>query len=140
VKEPFPELPKRPIGLENGLTVHKVKWVAEDSGVCLLDELNRRILIEGCEYRYVFRANDLKLVEPISGSALGGARVICRMAGSDMNLVLKAAGQGPIASLVQAFSPLVGAIGLAKEINKTLFGTDSKTFAQSVPPPPLPKA
>jgi predicted oxidoreductase len=116
-----------------------MKWVTEDSGVCLLDEMNRRILIEGCEYRYVFCANEVKRVEPLSGYALSGARLICRVAGKDMNLVLKAAGQGHLPRLVRAFAPRVGATGLATELNKTLFGIQSDTFAQAASPPPLPK-
>jgi hypothetical protein len=135
----FAHLPHRNCGLEDGTTYHKIKLVPEDSGICFFDEQRRLILMEGCEYRYIIRAKDVSLVEPISGYGLSGARLICRMRQQQLNFILKAAGQGPMASLIQVFSPSDDAVGLATQLNRTLFGADVKSFTQTVLPPPLPK-
>jgi hypothetical protein len=131
----FDSLPRRSIGLEETRTYKKTKFVTEDAGVCLLDAERRRLLIEGCQYRYVIHAKDVALVEPVSGYALSGARVVCRFAGQELDMVLTAAGQGPLASLMHAFAPSEGASSLAGVLNQTLFGIDSTHFRQSVPPP-----
>jgi hypothetical protein len=131
----FESLPRRSIGLEETRTYKKTKFVTEDAGVCLLDAERRRLLIEGCQYRYVIHAKDVALVEPVSGYALGGARVVCRFAGQDLDMVLTTAGQGPLASLVHAFAPSEGASGLAGVLNQTLFGMDTTNYRQGVPPP-----
>ena len=135
----FPDLPQRVVGLEEEKTVKRVKWVTEDSGICLLDRANQRLLLEGCEYRYLIRAKDVSLVEPISGYALSGARLTCRIAGHDLEMVMKVAGQGPLASLVHSFAPHTGASSLATDLIRTLFWADRESFAQQPLPPPLPR-
>jgi len=133
----IPNLPLNPVGLEDGKTHQKTKLVPEDEGVCLLDSDRRRLLIEGCSYRYVVYAKDVRSISPISGYALSGARLDCRMAGHDLDFVVNVAGHGPMASLVQAFSPATAAKGLAVVLNQTLFGTEADTFQQNALPPPL---
>jgi len=131
----FESLPRRSIGLEETRTYKKTKFVIEDAGVCLLDAEQRRLLIEGCQYRYVIHAKDVALVEPLSGYAFSGARLLCRFGEQSLDFVLTAAGQGPLASLVHAFAPSEGASGLAGVINQTLFATDTTHYRQSAPPP-----
>jgi hypothetical protein len=131
----FESLPRRPIGLEETRTHKKTKLVTEDAGVCLLDAERRRLLIEGCQYRYVIHAKDVALVEPVSGYALSGARVVCRFGEQSLDFVLTMAGQGPLASLLHAFGPSQGASNLAGVLNQTLFGIDTTNYRQSVPPP-----
>jgi hypothetical protein len=131
----FDSLPRRSIGLEETRTYKKTKFVTEDAGVCLLDAERRRLLIEGCRYRYVIHAKDVALVEPVSGYALSGARVVCRFGGESLDFVLTTAGQGPLASLVHAFAPSEGASSLAWDLNQTLFGSETTNYRQGVPPP-----
>jgi hypothetical protein len=131
----FDSLPRRPIGLEETRTHKKTKLVTEDAGVCLLDAERRRLLIEGCQYRYVIHARDVVLVEPVSGYALSGARLLCGIAGQNLDMVLTTAGHGPLASLLQAFVPSEGASSLAGVLNHTLFGTDTTHYRQAAPPP-----
>ena len=131
----FPNLPRKAIGLEEGRTYKKSKFVIEDSGVCLLDAERQRLLLEGCQYRYVICAKDVASVEPVAAYALSGARLNCRVAGHQLDFVLTTAGQGPIASLIHAFVPSEGAKGLASELNRTLFNTDTTSFRQALPPP-----
>jgi hypothetical protein len=45
------ELPAVDVGLEHAATYKQMKMVVEDEGVCLLDESQKRILMEGCSYR-----------------------------------------------------------------------------------------
>jgi hypothetical protein len=75
----FPNLTAKAVGLEEGRTYKKTKFVIEDSGVCLMDPERHRVLIEGCQYRYVFYAKDIRSVEPVSAFSLGGARLTCRV-------------------------------------------------------------
>jgi hypothetical protein len=131
----FDGLPRRSIGLEETRTYKKTKFVTEDAGVCLLDAERRRLLIEGCQYRYVIHAKDVALVEPVSGYALSGARVVCRFGEQSLDFVLTMAGQGPLASLLHAFGPSHGASNLAGVLNQTLFGMETTNYRQSVPPP-----
>jgi hypothetical protein len=126
------------VGLEDGATYKKPKFVTEDQGICLLDPERHRFLLEGCAYRYVVYAQDVVSVEPVSAVALSGARVHCRIAEPSLDLVLTAAGPGPLASLVQSFNPQVGAVGLVVVLNRTLFGAEQPAFAQRTLPPPLP--
>jgi hypothetical protein len=133
-------LPHRAFGLEDELTSHKTKVFIEDSGMCFFDGRRRLLLLEGCEYRYVIRAKDVMLVEPITRHSLNGARVICRMRDRQLNFVLTAAGQGPLASLVHAFAPSADASGLAKRLNQTFFGSDVPAYTQNALPPLLPGA
>jgi len=107
--------------------------------VCFLDAQRQRVLIEGCSFRHVIYAKDVFSVEPISGYALSGARLICRMAGHQIDMVLKTSGHGPLASLTQAFAPAAGAEGLATVLNRTLFGSEVASYRQSALPPPLPR-
>jgi len=131
----FAHLPAKAVGLEDGKTHKKTKLVPEDEGICLLDSDRRRLLIEGCSYRYVICAKDVSSVAPVSGYGLSGALVNCRMAGREIDVALTSAGQGPLASLTQAFAPGAGAKGLASSLNRTLFGTDAATHKPGVPPP-----
>ena len=134
----FGDIPSVSIGLEDGQTYKKLKLVVEDVGECLLDAAGQRLLIEGCEYRYVIYARDVYLVEPVSGYAMSGAHLKCRMSGNDVSMVLMQAGQGPLASLTQSFAPSVGAAGLAGRLTQTLFGSNATSYKQDALPPPLP--
>ena len=134
----FENLPGQAVGLEDAKTYKKSKLVIEDSGVCLLDSERRRLLLEGCQYRYVLYGKDVVSVEPVSMYALSGARVNCRMGGHYLEFVLTAAGHGPLASLIQAFVPSEGAKGLATVLNRTLFGAETASYRQTALPPPLP--
>jgi hypothetical protein len=134
----FGMLPRKALGLEEGRTYKKTKFVIEDTGVCLFDAERRRLLFEGCQYRYVLYAKDILSVEPVAAYALSGARLNCRMSGHYLDFVLTVAGQGPLASLIQAFVPSEGAKGLASELNRTLFGQDTPSYHQTSLPPPLP--
>ena len=134
-------LPGKTVGLEEGRTHKKLKLVPEDRGICRLDAQSRRLLLEGCAYRYVIYARDVFSVQPVSGYALSGARLVCRMAGQPLDLVLMADGYGPLASLIQAFDPSTVAQGLATTLNQTLFGVQTAVYQQRELPPPLtPKA
>jgi hypothetical protein len=134
----FKDLPMVNVGVENGATHKKIKMLIEDEGVCLLDAPRQRILIEGCSHRYVIYARDIYSLEPISGYAMSGARLKCRMAGEDFDLALMVRGHGPIASLVQTFSPATGATSLAVQLTQTLFHSDIPSYHQTALPPPLP--
>jgi hypothetical protein len=134
----LPDLSSIAVGLENAATHKKTKWVVEDEGLCLLDPQRQRLLIEGCSFRYVFYARDVFLVEPVSGYAMSGARVLCHIAGRNFNVVLMARGHGPIASLVQTVSPGTGAANLASMLNGALFGQNTPTYRQDALPPELP--
>jgi hypothetical protein len=133
-----PNLPRKSVGLEDARTHKKIKLIIEDEGLCLLDSERRRLLIEGCSYRCIICAKDVRSIGPMSGYALSGARVNCRMAGCDIEFVLTVSGQGPVASLLQAFSPSAAATGLATVLNRTLFGADTPSFIQAALPPSLP--
>ncbi len=134
----FKKLPMRSVAIEDGNTVEKLKFVCEDEGVCLFDAGRHRVLIEGCAYRHVIYAQDVYSVEPVSGYALSGGRLVCRMGEHRIDMVIKSAGQGPLASLLQAFAPSVQATGLTSMLNRTWFGIDSPAFKQNALPPPLP--
>jgi hypothetical protein len=135
----LPQLKTNAVGLEEGATYRKTKFVVEDQGLCLLDPERHRFLLEGCAYRYVVYARDVVSVEPVSNFALSGARVRCRIAEQLLDFVLTVA-PGPFASLVQTFAPHVNAAGLAMVLNRTLFGAESPSFTQQTLPPPLPGA
>jgi len=107
----FAHLPSVAVAIEDGRTQRKTKLVPEDDCICVLDAEQRRLLIEGCCYRYVVRVKDVSSVEPVSGYALSGARLVCRMSGHLVDLGLTSAGQGPLASLTQAFAPSALAAG-----------------------------
>jgi hypothetical protein len=128
-----PGLPRVTVGLEHGATYKKVKLLPEDQGVCLLDASNARILIEGCSYRYAIFARDVNSIQPVSGYAMSGARLQCQIAGSSFDVVLTSHGQGPIASLVQTFSPSTGASSLAARLTKTLSGIDAPSYIKTPP-------
>ena len=131
----LPGLPSVNVGFEEGATHKKIKMIPEDEGICLLDAAQRRILIEGCSYRYVIFARDVISIAPVSGYALSGARITCEMAGQIFDIVLTARGHGALASLIQTFSPSTGATSLAERLTETLFGIESPSYAK---PPPLP--
>lgn len=126
----FSSLPSRFIGLENSKTVKEVKVVIEDQGVCLFDAENKRILIEGCVFRYIIQAKDVITVKPVSAYALGGADITCKIAGQELGMVLTVAGHGPISSLIESFVPSHGAQGLSAFLISTLFGLNATTYIQ----------
>jgi hypothetical protein len=121
----FSELPRKSVGLEDGESHQKLKVVIEDEGVCLLDSEKRRLLIEGCSHRYVIYGKDVRSIEPVWGYAKSGVLLECTVAGQDMKVMLCVAGQGPIASLTEAFKPSKGAKDLARILNDTLFAAQS---------------
>jgi len=131
----FPELPGKAVAIEDGRTVQRIKFLTEDEGFCLLDAQRQRLLIEGCSFRHVIYAKDVYSVEAVSGYALSGARLVCRMGGHQIDMALKSAGQGPLASLVHAFVPSIQATGFATILNRTLFGIDEPAHKQNLPPP-----
>ncbi len=134
----FKDLPLANVGIENWETRERIKMIPEDEGICVLDAERRRLLIEGCSYRYIVYARDVYSLTPASGYAMSGVRMTCRMAGEKIDVILKVRGHGPIASLVQTFSPQTGATKLSKRITQTLFGVDDTTYSQPALPPPLP--
>jgi len=81
---------------------------------------------------------DVFSIDPVSGYALSGARLVCRMAGQDVDFGFTSSGQGPMASLTQAFAPSALAAGLASRLNRTLFAVDTTTQHQGALPPKLP--
>jgi hypothetical protein len=129
------DLPAVDAGLEDGATYKQLKMIIDDEGVCILDAARKRILIEGCAYRYVIYARDISSIEPISRFAMSGARVICQVEGSNFDFVLTTTGHGPIASLVASVFPLRLAESLAVQLTQTLFGTGTPSYAK---PPPFP--
>jgi hypothetical protein len=130
----------RPVGIEDAKTLRKKKLVIEDRGICIFDFEQRRLLIEGCAYRYVIYARDVFSVEAIFGYATSGALLKCRMAGQALGMALKTDGMGPVASLIQSFNPEAGANELAQLVNETLFGVKRSVYRQSELPPPLASA
>jgi hypothetical protein len=136
----FESLPRKAVGLEDGRTFKKTKLVIEDAGVCLLDSTRHRLLLECCQFRYVFYAKDILSVEPVSTFSLSGARLNCRVGEHYLDLVFSTVSPGPLASLIQAFAPSEGAKGLATELNRTLFGKESPSYKQGSLPPPLPSS
>jgi hypothetical protein len=132
------DLPDANVGIENGKTHQKLKLVIDDEGICLMDAARQRLLIEGFAYRYVLYARDVYSLEPVSGFGSSGVLVKSRMAGADMDFAFKVRGHGPIASLVQTFSPATGAKELAVKLARALFDSDTPTFHQAALPPPLP--
>jgi hypothetical protein len=130
----------RPIGIEEAKTLRKKKVVIEDRAICLFDAEHHHLLIEGCAYRYVIYARDVFSVEAISGYGSSGALLKSRMAGQAFEVALKADGMGPMASLIQSFSPETGANELARLVNETLFGVKETVHHQRELPPPLASA
>jgi hypothetical protein len=135
----FPALRPVAVGVEDARTYRKRKMVIEDQGVCLLDPERRRVLLEGCAYRYVMCAKDVMAISPVSGYALSGARIRCRMSGQTLDVVLTAAGTGPLASFIGAFDPSLAAKDLASTLNQTLFGAATPAYEQRELPPPVPE-
>lgn len=134
----FAELPSRFIGLENSATVKEVKLIIEDQGVCLFDAVGKKIMIEGCAYRYIIQAENIISIKPVSAYALGGAEIKCKIADQELGMVLTVAGHGPISSLIESFYPSHGAHGLAGMLVDTLFDMNQATYEKKLPPP-LPK-
>ncbi len=131
----FSGLKSRAIVIENNLTVKKVKIVTEDEGFCIFYPEKRQLLIEGVVFRYAIFAKDVFTVEPVSGYAMGGARVKCRVGGEDLDMVFNVGGQGPLTSLIETFNPHKNASGLSTQINETLFGVSRDTVKRPPPPP-----
>jgi hypothetical protein len=50
--------------LEDSKTYHVRKSLPEDFCLCVIDALRRRLLIEGCTYRYIVRAEDVLRLAP----------------------------------------------------------------------------
>lgn len=130
----FSELKSRAVAIEDGKTVKKVKILTEDEGFCLFEPEQHQLLIEGIMFRYIIFAKDVNSVTPVSGYAMGGARLNCRLGGVDLDLVLNVSGQGPLTSLIEAFNPRKNAVGLSTQINQTLFGLTQESYKK---PPPL---
>jgi hypothetical protein len=135
----FSDLPARAIGLEDGKTCKKIKILTEDEGFCIMDSENRRLLIEGYLYRYVIYADDVRSVTPVSAYALGGADIKCKVGGEPLHIVLAVAGQGPLASIVEAFNPHENATGLSGFINQTLFNSPGPSYQNTQTETVLPK-
>ncbi len=130
----FPQLKSRPVGLEDAETYLKTKILPEDEGVCLLDPEKRRILVDGCVFRHVIWARDVLRVEPVSGYAISGANITCKLGGQELAFVLKSSGHGPIGSIVQALVPSANAKNLARSVNEALSDTPEPIY--TAPPPP----
>jgi hypothetical protein len=126
----FPDLPVLDVAIEETETVQKVKLLSEDEGVCLLDTARQRLMIEGCSFRYVICAKDVSLIRPVSRYGLSAVQVIFNAGDHQIDMVIKASGQGPLASLVQAFAPRRQAADLSWILDQTLFGVSA------VPGPP----
>jgi len=126
-----PGLPRRAVGLEDARTYQKVKLVAEDRTLCTFDAARRQLLLEGCAYRYSLRAHDVLSVQPVPGHSSRVVRLVCRLAGHPLAVVLIADGFGPWATLVQM---LVPSTRLARLINRTLFGLDTGAYERHEPP------
>src|SRR2546425_9098346 len=58
-----------PVRIEDARTTQKVKVVSEDQGICILDGERRRLLVEGCAYRYLICARDVVELRAISAQA-----------------------------------------------------------------------
>jgi hypothetical protein len=131
----FSQLKSRAIAIEDGNTFKKVKILTEDEGFCLFEPDQHQLLIEGIMFRYIIFAKDVNSVEPISGYAMGGARLNCRLGGVDLDFVMNVAGQGPVTSLIETFNPKHNAVGLSTQINQTLFALTQESYKK---PPSLP--
>lgn len=128
-------LPAVDVTLENGHTVERIKLVTEDRGVCYLDRDSHRLLLEGCNYRYVIMGKDVDVVEPVSGYGLSGAKLRYHIGDEPVCLVLSPAGHGPIASLIHTFMPFVQSKSFVDKLKQTLFDGE---MPKNAPPPPPP--
>ncbi len=131
----YPGLESRPIAIEDGNTYKKVKILTEDEGFCLFAPEQCQLLIEGIMFRYIIFAEDVISIEPVSGYAMGGARIKCIMGGVPVDFVMSVAGQGPVTSLIEAFNPKHNALGLSTRINQALFGLTQDAYRK---PPAMP--
>ena len=105
----FSDLPSRFVGLEESATVRKIKITSEDYGICFMDRIAHRILFEGGIYRYIIHAKDIISIKPVSGYALGGAILHCKIAGHEIGIALTMSGHGPLLTLIETFIPFFGA-------------------------------
>ena len=102
-----------------------------------MDVERYRILIEGCEYRYVIYGKDVVHVEAIGRYAFSAVRVICRMAEHQVDMVIATSGHGPLSSLWQTFAPRSQAVSLATTVYRTLFGDAAASSPPVVNVPPV---
>jgi len=120
-----PGLPQRAVVLEEGSTFKKLKAVPEDFTVCALDAQRRQLLLEGCAYRYRICARDVLSVQ-LAWYVAGGVRLVCRIAGQPLDVVLVQEGVGGFG----VFAPQ----RLARAINRTLFDADATRYERPEPP------
>lgn len=109
-----------PVGIENAKTLKKVKVVSEDQAVCVLDKERKRLLIEGCAYRYVIFAKDVVHIKDAVDKGLSSVIICYLLDNVELELALCVTGHGPIDSILQAYAPQVTASSLLKQIQDVL--------------------
>jgi hypothetical protein len=60
------------VSIEDTQTVEVTKVEPEDCGICAIEPAERRLLIEGCAYRYIIRGEDVVFLAARAQSAYSG--------------------------------------------------------------------
>ena len=77
------------VQLEDAAVFHIRKKYADDLCICLLDEPNRRLLLEGFNHRYIIRQQDVVSIKPLDiGLNFPMVELCYRIAGEELKLVL----------------------------------------------------
>ena len=84
----FPGMSSLRISLNDLPHVDQCRLLNDDMGICLLDSGGRRILIEGCRYRYVICLKDVKSLIPLYGFCMSGMILGCRIGGEELDFAL----------------------------------------------------
>lgn len=124
----FHDLPSVFISLEESRTVKKIKICGEDFGICFLDSSRRRIIIDGCAYRYIIQAEDVISIKPVSTYAIGGSILKCKIAGQEMGIALTRANEGPFLTLILTFIPFYAAKSLSSLLIASWFNQVATSY------------
>jgi hypothetical protein len=74
--------------LEDSQTYHINKKSPDDICLCLFDQQQRRVLIEGCGHRYVVRGEDVVRLDPLESGAKAAIELVYKIGGEQLAIVL----------------------------------------------------
>ena len=92
------------VNIEDPATHEETKVVIDDKAFCLPEPAQRRILLEGCAYRYVIHGRDVVNLRSVSMYAYAGVVLEYRLGETVLSLSITRPGRGFLSYVIIAFA------------------------------------
>lgn len=114
----FANQKKELLRIESPQSYHIHKRIPEDVVCCLYDQQNSRLLLEGCNYRYIIKGEDLTRIEPLESGQVVSIHLAYKIQDQELGLIIYKQSTG--GTILNPLLTMNAAKSFVKKIRQTL--------------------